>query len=351
MAEGFTEDDLEKTDALLPHVEKRIRMSVCMEIVRTYAKDQDQQVRSIVDDLADELSEFSAKNYIFHSWLANCYHSIRQHEVRAYGQQELSAPRRASLLRLPGPLRLSSGQLEVLNELLREEGALEPEVEILGVKLSSVGVRAAVAAAGLAAIGFAAVAWRLLRSGTTSQASSDRAKKPKLEGSFNGNRKLHGAGQSGARAPAPTSSEQIIAEKRGCENILLKHMDLPVEENIFKLCDFGFAAHDKGDGLNDRLGSPDTVAPEIVVGTKYSMPVDMWSAGVLIYMMLSAAPPFYATTDSEVLRKVRTGSYNLSGEPWDSLPAPPKNLIASLMTVDPKLRPTADQALNCEWLR
>eukprot|EP00439_Symbiodinium_sp_Y106_P029520 s6480_g3.t1 len=105
-------------------------------------------------------------------------------------------------------------------------------------------------------------------------------------------------------------------------------MDLPVEENIFKLCDFGFAAHDKGDGLNDRLGSPDTVAPEIVVGTKYSMPVDMWSAGVLVYMMLSAAPPFYATTDSEVLRKVRTGSYNLSGEPWDSLPAPPKNLIA-----------------------
>mmetsp|Transcript_134368 Transcript_134368/g.189918 ORF Transcript_134368/g.189918 Transcript_134368/m.189918 type:complete len:197 (+) Transcript_134368:16-606(+) len=181
MAEAFTEDDLEKTDALLPHVEKRIRMSVCMEIVRTYAKDQDQQVRSIVSDLADELSEFSAKNYIFHSWLANCYHSIRQHEVRAYGLQELSAPRRSSLLRLPGPLRLSSGQLEVLNELLREEGALEPEVEILGVKLSSVGVSAAVAASGLSVIGFAAVAWRLLRSGTTAQVSSDRTKKPRSE--------------------------------------------------------------------------------------------------------------------------------------------------------------------------
>mmetsp|Transcript_72048 Transcript_72048/g.168761 ORF Transcript_72048/g.168761 Transcript_72048/m.168761 type:complete len:536 (+) Transcript_72048:81-1688(+) len=146
-------------------------------------------------------------------------------------------------------------------------------------------------------------------------------------------------------------AQKVVHRDIKCENILLKHMDLPVEENIFKLCDFGFAAHDKGDGLNDRLGSPDTVAPEIVVGTKYSMPVDMWSAGVLVYMMLSAAPPFYATTDSEVLRKVRTGSYNLSGEPWDSLPAPPKNLIASLMTVDPKLRPTADQALNCEWLR
>ncbi|CAJ1342456.1 unnamed protein product [Effrenium voratum] len=145
--------------------------------------------------------------------------------------------------------------------------------------------------------------------------------------------------------------QKVVHRDIKCENILLKHTNLPVEENIFKLCDFGFAAHDSGEGLGDRLGSPDTVAPEIVVGTRYSTPVDMWSAGVLVYMMLSATPPFYATTDSEVLRKVRTGSYSLSGEPWDSLPGPPKELIASLMTVDPKKRPTAQQALNCSWLK
>ncbi|CAE7573249.1 CPK3 [Symbiodinium natans] len=152
MAETFTEEDLEETDISLPHVEKRIRMSVCMEIVRTYAKEQDQQVRSIMDELSDELSEFNAKNYIFHSWLANCYHSIRQHEVRAFGIQEMSAPRRASLLRMPGPLRLSTGQLEVLNELLREEGAFGPEVEILGMKLSAVSAGALMAAS-LGALG------------------------------------------------------------------------------------------------------------------------------------------------------------------------------------------------------
>merc|ERR1719263_2145734 len=49
-----------------------------------------------------------------------------------------------------------------------------------------------------------------------------------------------------------------------CENILLAHCDVPLVQNVFKLCDFGFATYDAGDGLNDRLGSPDTVAPEVV---------------------------------------------------------------------------------------
>jgi len=135
-----------------------------------------------------------------------------------------------------------------------------------------------------------------------------------------------------------------------CENVLLAHLDVPVEQNTFKLCDFGFAAHDRGQGLTDRLGSPDTVAPEVVVGTPYSTPADLWSAGVLIYMMLSAMAPFCASTDSEVLRKVRTGSYVLSGGVWDNISVPPKTMIASLMTVNAKLRPTARDALRSEWL-
>lgn len=136
-----------------------------------------------------------------------------------------------------------------------------------------------------------------------------------------------------------------------CENILLSLLNVPVEQNVFKLCDFGFAAHDRGDGLTDRLGSPDTVAPEVVMGGRYSFAVDLWSAGVLIYMMLSATPPFYAPTDGEVLRKVRTGSYTLSGEPWDSISSKPKSLISALMTVEAKHRLTAAQARQSDWLK
>jgi len=152
-------------------------------------------------------------------------------------------------------------------------------------------------------------------------------------------------------ALAYVHQNQVVHRDIKCENILLQALDVPVEQNVFKLCDFGFAAHDRGDGLSDRLGSPDTVAPEVVVGTRYSTPADLWSAGVLIYMMLSATPPFYATTDGEVLRKVRTGSYSLSGDLWDSVSHPPKDMISKLMTVDSKTRPTAAQALRSEWLK
>jgi len=136
-----------------------------------------------------------------------------------------------------------------------------------------------------------------------------------------------------------------------CENVLLYKASGPVEQNLFKLCDFGFAAIDHGQGLCDRLGSPDTVAPEVVVGARYGAPVDIWSIGVLLYMMISATPPFYAASDSEVLRKVRTGSYSLTGGLWDTISAPPKRTVATLMTVDPRHRPTACEALRGEWLQ
>jgi len=135
-----------------------------------------------------------------------------------------------------------------------------------------------------------------------------------------------------------------------CENILLAQVGVPLAQNVFKLCDFGFAAVDKGQGFLDRLGSPDTVAPEVVAGTTYSFPADMWSLGALIYMMLAAASPFKAATDAEVLRKVHAGSYSLQGALWDGISAPPKHAITSLMVVDAKLRPTAEEALQKAWL-
>jgi len=152
-------------------------------------------------------------------------------------------------------------------------------------------------------------------------------------------------------ALAYVHGRSVVHRDVKCENVLLSKLGVPPEQNVFKLCDFGFAARDRGEGFHDRLGSPDTVAPEVVAGTRYSFPADLWSAGTLVYMMLSATPPFYAATDSDVLRKVRAGNYSLSGALWDSVSAPPKHIITSLMTVDAKLRPTAKEALQKAWLK
>jgi len=144
---------------------------------------------------------------------------------------------------------------------------------------------------------------------------------------------------------------RVVHRDIKCENILLAHENIPLEQNVYKLADFGFAKYDTGDGLTDRLGSPDTVAPEIVAGSRYSTPADLWSAGVLLYMMLSARPPFTASSDGGVLKKVRAGQYSLGGPIWDNISALSKNLVASLMTFDVNTRPSATEAMRHEWLR
>jgi len=151
-------------------------------------------------------------------------------------------------------------------------------------------------------------------------------------------------------ALAYVHGQRVVHRDVKCENVLLTELGVPAEQNTYKLCDFGFAAVDRGEGFSDRLGSPDTVAPEVVAGKRYSFPADLWSTGTLVYMMLSATPPFWAPTDNEVLRKVRHGNYSLAGPPWDSISAPAKHVITSLMTVDDKLRPTALEALRKAWL-
>lgn len=136
------------------------------------------------------------------------------------------------------------------------------------------------------------------------------------------------------------------------ENVLLSKAGVPHEQNVFKLCDFGFAAHDDGHGhgLVGGIGSPFTVAPEVVTGKTYGCPSDIWSAGVLMYVTLSASLPFDGNTQKEVLRKVALASYSTEGALWDALPAPCKGFLSLLLSKSPDVRPTAAKALRHVWL-
>lgn len=133
------------------------------------------------------------------------------------------------------------------------------------------------------------------------------------------------------------------------ENVLLNEADVPFEQNAYKLCDFGFAARDDGHGITGCIGSPYTVAPEIVTGKTYDVAVDLWSSGVLMYMALAAKLPFEGDTRSQVLRQVMAADYSLKGRLWDTLPAPCKGFLASLLTKSPSDRPTAAKALKHVW--
>mmetsp|Transcript_12846 Transcript_12846/g.36505 ORF Transcript_12846/g.36505 Transcript_12846/m.36505 type:complete len:549 (-) Transcript_12846:389-2035(-) len=144
----------------------------------------------------------------------------------------------------------------------------------------------------------------------------------------------------------------IVHRDVKCENLLCAERGLPIERSTFKLCDFGFAASLRAAGgqLRTRLGSPDAVAPEVVIGARYSTPVDCWAAGVLLYMSLSASSPFWDKTDAEVLRKVKKGEYKLSGPKWDRISCEAKDVVRQLLTYNPSVRITAQRALGMAWV-
>eukprot|EP00930_Biecheleria_cincta_P009025 TRINITY_DN110648_c0_g1_i1.p1 TRINITY_DN110648_c0_g1~~TRINITY_DN110648_c0_g1_i1.p1 ORF type:complete len:703 (-),score=120.58 TRINITY_DN110648_c0_g1_i1:42-2114(-) len=140
----------------------------------------------------------------------------------------------------------------------------------------------------------------------------------------------------------------IVHRDVKCENILVKDVDA-ARGSTFKLCDFGLAARMTSEGLREVVGSPDTVAPEVVRGERYGSRVDLWSAGVVTYMALVARSPFLASSTSEVLQRVRIGNFDMIGPDWANISNSTKAMISKLMTVEPHKRPCAENALAQKW--
>jgi serine/threonine protein kinase len=131
------------------------------------------------------------------------------------------------------------------------------------------------------------------------------------------------------------------------ENLLLKGR---WDDAAILLADFGFAKYIPDEGLKTRCGTPAFVAPEIVQGLSYNQQVDMWSAGCLIYMLVSGYPPFHDTNHRGLFRKIRAADFAFHKKYWDSVSVDAKQLLSGLLTVDPKARLTSDQALETSWL-
>lgn len=132
------------------------------------------------------------------------------------------------------------------------------------------------------------------------------------------------------------------------ENLLLRSAD---NDSEIKIADFGFAKKVlTPNSLTTQCGTPGYVAPEILEGIAYDTKSDMWSLGVIIYIILGGYPPFIEQNQRELFRKIRKGQYEFHKEYWGSVSADAKDLISSLLTVQPSKRITADQALQHRWM-
>ena len=83
----------------------------------------------------------------------------------------------------------------------------------------------------------------------------------------------------------------------------------------------------------------------------YNEKCDVWSCGVILYILLTARPPFNGRDDNEILEKIKKGQFDLEIKPLDKISKEAKDLITSLLEYDPSKRISAEQALNHEWFK
>ncbi|CAB4290366.1 unnamed protein product [Prunus armeniaca] len=132
------------------------------------------------------------------------------------------------------------------------------------------------------------------------------------------------------------------------ENFLYSAKD---ENSQLKAIDFGLSDFAKPDErLNDIVGSAYYVAPE-VLHRSYSTEADVWSIGVIAYILLCGSRPFWARTESGIFRAVLKADPSFDEAPWPSLSPEAKDFVKRLLNKDPRKRMTAAQALSHPWIR
>ncbi|KAF7052095.1 hypothetical protein CFC21_060244 [Triticum aestivum] len=159
-----------------------------------------------------------------------------------------------------------------------------------------------------------------------------------------------------AAAAARTVAEVV----RACHAHGVMHRDLKPENFLYagkeedaqlKAIDFGLSVFFRpGERFSEIVGSPYYMAPE-VLRRSYGPEVDVWSAGVILYILLCGVPPFWAETEQGVARSILRGVLDFDREPWPRISDSAKSLVRQMLEMDPRKRLTARQVLAHPWLQ
>jgi calcium/calmodulin-dependent protein kinase I len=152
---------------------------------------------------------------------------------------------------------------------------------------------------------------------------------------------------------------QLFSAMAYLHNVGIVHRDLKPEnlllssekDNVIKIADFGLSKIYTEEMMSTACGTPGYVAPEILECAGYTKQIDMWSCGVIMYILLCGYPPFYNESDAVLFETIMAGSYEFHSPYWDNISTEAKDLIKKLLVVNPTERITAKQALKHEWFR
>ncbi|KAM3378425.1 calcium and calcium/calmodulin-dependent serine/threonine-protein kinase [Capsicum galapagoense] len=133
------------------------------------------------------------------------------------------------------------------------------------------------------------------------------------------------------------------------ENCLFLNKD---ENSPLKIMDFGLSSfEDFANPVVGLFGSIDYVSPEALSREKITTKTDIWSLGVILYILLSGYPPFFAPSNRQKQQMILNGQFSFDEKTWKNISSSAKQLISSLLKVDPNMRPTAQEIVEHAWVR
>uniref|UniRef100_A0A670XTH7 Serine/threonine kinase 33 n=1 Tax=Pseudonaja textilis TaxID=8673 RepID=A0A670XTH7_PSETE len=161
--------------------------------------------------------------------------------------------------------------------------------------------------------------------------------------------------QSLASAIAYLHKKDIVHRDLKLENILVKSSDIDEENEMklnIKVTDFGLAVQKMGGSesmFQSTCGTPIYMAPEVIFAHDYSQQCDVWSIGVIMYI-LSGEPPFMASSEEKLFEVIKKGDLHFKQPIWQTVNKAAKNILRLLLKVDPAHRITANELLDCQWI-
>jgi len=158
---------------------------------------------------------------------------------------------------------------------------------------------------------------------------------------------------------ASNLTRSILGATKYLHDLGIVHRDLKPENLLYtdttdkaeiKIADFGLSKFvTNGELLQTACGTPGYVAPEVLLLQGYGKEVDMWSIGVIVYILLCGFPPFYGESDAEMFELIKEASFDFPSPYWDKISDSAKDLVKGLLQKNPEKRLDTQAALKHPW--
>jgi len=148
-------------------------------------------------------------------------------------------------------------------------------------------------------------------------------------------------------AVAYMHSEGVVHRDLKPENLLYHSSD---EDSKIMISDFGLSKMEDSGIMATACGTPGYVAPEVLAQKPYGKAVNVWSIGVISYILLCGYPPFYDENDANLFAQILKGEFEFDSPYWDDISSEAKEFIRQLMCVDVDRRLSCESALQHAWI-